>query len=112
MAPLKGIDGTPPAAAEAPGELMPAAAAESPASADAAVAATAASAPAGPTPLDVSIGHLHTAFDTTLVALILSLTLMYFLHRVQARDDALLVRATDWCMQRFVFRMHIPQEVH
>ena len=56
-----------------------------------------------------AIGHLHTAFDTTLVALVLSAAVMYLLHRVQANGDSLIIRATDWCMQRFVFRMHIPK---
>jgi biopolymer transport protein ExbB/TolQ len=53
--------------------------------------------------------HLSMAFDTTFVALVLSLILMFILHRVQAADDGFLVRATDWCMRRFVFRMHIPK---
>jgi len=54
---------------------------------------------------------LHTAFDTTFVALILSLIVMYFVHRVQADEDAFLVNAVDWCMKRFVLRMHIKKEV-
>jgi len=53
---------------------------------------------------------LSMAFDTTFVALLLSLVLMYFLHRVQAKDDGFLVDATSWCMRRFVYRMHIPEE--
>ncbi len=53
--------------------------------------------------------HLSMAFDTTFVALVLSLILMFLLHRVQAADDGFLVRATDWCMRRFVFRMHITE---
>ena len=57
-----------------------------------------------------AIGHLGTAFNTTFVALILSLVLMLLVHRVQADEDAFLVRATDLCMQDFVFRMHIPQQ--
>jgi len=55
--------------------------------------------------------HLSMAFDTTFVALVLSLMLMYMLHRVQAADDSFLVRATEWCMRRFVFRMHIPRQI-
>lgn len=57
-------------------------------------------------------GHLHQAFDTTLVALILSIIAMYFLHAVQASDDAFLVKTMDWCMQRFVLRMHTPKGDH
>ncbi len=51
--------------------------------------------------------YLNTAFDTTFVALVLSLVLMYLLYTVQGEEDGLLVRATEWCMQRFVFRMHV-----
>lgn len=61
-------------------------------------------------PLDLAAAHLNTAFDTTFVALILSLILMFFVHRIQAREDSLVARATNWCMQRFVFRMHITPE--
>lgn len=60
--------------------------------------------------LDKAVHYLHIAFDTTLVALVLSIVVMYLLHRVQAHGDSLIVRATDWCMQRFVYRMHGPKE--
>lgn len=55
----------------------------------------------------VAAGHLSTAFDTTFVALVLSLILMYVLHKVQSTDDAFLVRAIDYSMKRLVYRMHI-----
>ncbi|MCH8243588.1 MAG: hypothetical protein IH897_13400, partial [Planctomycetes bacterium] len=61
-------------------------------------------------PLAEAAAHLHTAFDTTFVALVLSLILMYFLHRVQAEQDMFLAKATDWCLQRLPFRMHISKE--
>lgn len=96
MAPLKGAPDAAPAAQTAAADT-----AATPAG-DAGAAAV--------TPLEESIGYLHTAFDTTFVALILSLVVMYFMYRMQARDDLFLVRATDWCMQRFVFRMHIPKD--
>jgi len=60
-------------------------------------------------PIDFAATHLSSAFDTTFVALVLSLIAMFALHRVQSAEDALMVRATDWCMQRFVFRMHISK---
>jgi len=59
--------------------------------------------------LDMAVHYLHIAFDTTLVALVLSIVVMYLLHRVQAHGDSLIVRATDWGMQRFVFRIHVPR---
>ncbi len=64
----------------------------------------------GPDPTEIAAGHLHTAFDTTFVALVLSVILMFFFYRIQARDEMLIVRAADWCMQRLVYRMHIPKE--
>jgi biopolymer transport protein ExbB/TolQ len=60
-------------------------------------------------PLTLAAGYLHMAFDTTFVALILSVIVMFFYHHVQARDDALIINAVDWCMKRFVYRMHIPK---
>ena len=59
--------------------------------------------------MSAAAGELSMAFDTTFVALALSLILMFILHRVQAADDGFLVRSTDWCMRRFVFRMHISR---
>lgn len=57
----------------------------------------------------LATAHLHKAFDTTFVALILSVIAMFFLHSVQGADDAFLVTSMDWCMQRFVLRMHTPK---
>lgn len=59
---------------------------------------------------DMAAAALQLAFDTTFVALVLSLVVMFVLFQVQARDDALVVRASDWCLRRFVYRMHIPKE--
>lgn len=64
----------------------------------------------GESTMAVAARHLSMAFDTTFVALILSLILMYVLYRVQAADDHCVVRATDWCMRRFVFRMHVSPD--
>lgn len=54
-------------------------------------------------------GDLFTAFDTTLVALVLGLILTYAIHRVQSRDDLMLVNSVEACMQRLVYRMSIPR---
>lgn len=61
--------------------------------------------------MEVAATNLHTAFDTTLVALVLSLVLVYLLHRVEAREDRFLIQAVDWCMRRFVTRIHQVEEV-
>jgi chemotaxis protein MotA len=65
----------------------------------------------GPDPLSLAAEHLHVAFDTTFLALVLSLVLMFFLSRVEAEEDVLLTRATQWCLHRFVNRMHVVQEL-
>lgn len=61
-------------------------------------------------PLEAAAANLHTAFDTTLVALFLSLVLMYLLHRSEAAEDGFVAQALQWCMQRLVLRMYVPQE--
>jgi biopolymer transport protein ExbB/TolQ len=61
-------------------------------------------------PVQQASRFLFTAFDTTLVALGLSLVLMYVIHRVQADDDRLFARAGEWCMSNLVLRMHISKE--
>jgi len=55
-------------------------------------------------------GHLNTAFDTTFVSLGLSLILMYFVYTIQAKEERMISTAVDWCMQKFVNRMHIGPE--
>lgn len=54
---------------------------------------------------------LGVAFDTTFVALMLSLVLMYLLHKIQADEDSSIVEAVELCMNQFVHRMHITKEV-
>lgn len=61
-------------------------------------------------PMEMAAANLHTAFDTTLVALALSLVLMYMLYRGEANEDRFVVRAVEWCMRRLVFRMYMPKE--
>ncbi len=63
-------------------------------------------------PLMEAASHLNTAFDTTFVALVLSLILMFVLHRIQAAEDALLTRATDACLRQLPLRMHVTKEAN
>lgn len=65
----------------------------------------------GKSGIELAAEHLNTAFDTTFVALSLSLILMYFVHAVLAKEDRLLTRGVDWCMSNFANRMHIKQEM-
>ena len=60
--------------------------------------------------LSVATSHLSVAFDTTFVALTLSLILMFMLHRVEALDDHLLTRTKSWCLRQLPLRMHIVAE--
>ena len=57
--------------------------------------------------METAAHYLGMAFDTTFVALVLSLILMYLLHRVQSADDTLLVRATDG--DHYRRRCRLPQ---
>lgn len=61
-------------------------------------------------PLSVATSHLSVAFDTTFVALALSLILMFIIHRVETMDDHLLIRAKSWSQRQLPLRMHIVPE--
>ena len=64
------------------------------------------------TAMPKAIVHLHKAFDTTMVGLLASLVLMAAFYIIQAREDALIVKATEWCYRGFVFRMYSPDASH
>lgn len=53
---------------------------------------------------------LAMAFNTTFVALVLSLIVMFVLHRVESWEDSLLVNATRGVLRRLPLRMYIRQE--
>jgi hypothetical protein len=50
-------------------------------------------------------GHLDFAFDCTLVALALSLVLMFFLHSVQREEEALVIDCQQYCLEHLVTRL-------
>ncbi len=50
-------------------------------------------------------GHLDFAFDCTLVALALSLILMFFLHSVQREEEALVIDCQQYCLENLVTRL-------
>ncbi|MBI3468628.1 MAG: MotA/TolQ/ExbB proton channel family protein [Planctomycetes bacterium] len=60
--------------------------------------------------LDAAVGYLYTAFDTTFVALVLSLVLMYRFYIIQAREDSVLSRSMEWCFDGFVLKMESARE--
>lgn len=51
---------------------------------------------------------LGLAFNSTLVALILSMGLMYMLHMLQARQEALILELQNYCRDRLVHVMRVP----
>ena len=53
--------------------------------------------------------QLKIAFDCTLVALLLSLLLMYLLHTVQRAEETLVVDAQEYCQEHLLLRLYDPQ---
>ncbi len=58
-----------------------------------------------------SINNLYYAFDTTLVALVVSLPLMFLLHRVQRDEEALVLDCQQYCLENMVARLYDPEPV-
>jgi biopolymer transport protein ExbB/TolQ len=51
-------------------------------------------------------GHLNLAFDCTLIALALSLVLMFFLHAVQREEEGLVIDCQQYCLEHLVGRLY------
>jgi len=62
------------------------------------------------TGFQAAVGHLSMAFNTTFVALVLSLILMLVFYMTQGLEDSLLARARQWCHDRFVLKMYKPSK--
>jgi hypothetical protein len=50
--------------------------------------------------------HLNVAFDCTLVALALSLVVMFLLHSVQRDEEALVIDCQQYCLEHLVARLY------
>jgi biopolymer transport protein ExbB/TolQ len=50
--------------------------------------------------------HLNIAFDCTLVALALSLVVMFFLHHVQREEEGLVIDSQQYCLEHLVSRLY------
>src|SRR5262249_9468059 len=50
--------------------------------------------------------HLNVAFDCTLVALVLSLGIMFLLHAVQRDEEALVIDCQQYCQEHLVNRLY------
>jgi biopolymer transport protein ExbB/TolQ len=54
------------------------------------------------------VSALGLAFNSTLVALILSMVLMYMLHMLQSRQEALILELQNYCREKLVHIMRVP----
>src|SRR5262245_37214659 len=53
--------------------------------------------------------YLNFAFDCTLVALVLSVVAMYFLHHVQRSEETLIIDCQQYCQEHLLLRLYDPQ---
>jgi hypothetical protein len=53
--------------------------------------------------------HLNVAFDCTLIALVLSLVVMFLLHNVQRDEEALVIDCQQYCLEHLVNRLYEPE---
>jgi len=51
-------------------------------------------------------GHLNVAFDCTLIALALSLVVMFLLHSVQRDEEAMVLDCQQYCLEHLVGRLY------
>jgi hypothetical protein len=56
--------------------------------------------------------HLNVAFDCTLVALVLSLGIMFLLHSVQRDEEALVIDCQQYCQENLVNRLYVPEPAY
>jgi biopolymer transport protein ExbB/TolQ len=59
--------------------------------------------------VDQATRQLAIAFDTTLVALALSLIVMYFLHSIQRAEESLVFDCQQFCQEHLVLRLCDPK---
>jgi biopolymer transport protein ExbB/TolQ len=55
--------------------------------------------------------HLTVAFDCTLVALALSLVVMFLVHSVQRDEESLLIDCQQYCLEHLVNRTYEPEHL-
>jgi biopolymer transport protein ExbB/TolQ len=61
--------------------------------------------------LDQATQHLGHAFDCTLVALTLSLAVMFLIHFVQREEEALVIDCQQYCLENLVNRIYEPESM-
>ncbi len=62
--------------------------------------------------IDHATRHLTVAFDCTLIALILSLAIMFLVHMVQREEESLVIDCQQYCLEHLVNRLYEPEPVH
>jgi biopolymer transport protein ExbB/TolQ len=53
--------------------------------------------------------HLNVAFDCTLIALVLSLVVMFLIHAVQRDEEAVVIDCQQYCLEHLVNRLYEPE---
>jgi hypothetical protein len=59
--------------------------------------------------LSQATNHLNTAFDCTLVALALSLPIMFWIHSVQRDEESLVIDCQQYCLEHLLNRIYEPE---
>jgi biopolymer transport protein ExbB/TolQ len=59
--------------------------------------------------LRIATQHLTVAFDCTLVALALSLVVMFLIHTIQREEESLIFDCQDFCLEHLVNRIYEPE---
>jgi hypothetical protein len=62
--------------------------------------------------IDQATRHLTIAFDCTLIALVLSLMLMFLVHQVQRDEEAVVIDCQQYCLEHLVNRLYELEPVH
>jgi biopolymer transport protein ExbB/TolQ len=62
--------------------------------------------------LKQATNHLNVAFDCTLVALALSVVVMFLLHSVQRDEEQLVIDCQQYCQEHLMLRLYDPELVH
>ena len=57
----------------------------------------------------VATAHLTVAFDCTLVALALSVVVMFLIHVIQRDEDWLVIDCQQYCLEHLVNRIYEPE---
>ena len=52
---------------------------------------------------------MNTAFDCTLVALALSLPIMFWIHSVQRDEESLVIDCQQYCLEHLINRIYEPE---